>query len=180
MIHTNKRKSKDAVMAWWKPSKEFGDTVSVGLKNFFGTSEKRFWDSVTKQIDGCWFCSKKTIMENGIEYQSKRYSAKLHNLKFDKECITQKCGNPKCVNPKHLINISREKTALNTVSKRKKITRGNGHAGKLSIKDVDNIKKIYKKLFKERNGKHKGIATEIHKKYNTVSLSMICQIIKQK
>jgi len=38
---------------------------------------------------------------------------------------------------------------------------------------------MYNKLLKERNGKHKGIATIIHKNYSDVTLSAICQIIKQ-
>jgi hypothetical protein len=178
MIHTNKRKSKDAVQVWWKPSKEFGDIVSVGLKNFFGTSEKRFWDSVTKQIDGCWFCSKKTIMENGIEYQSKIYSAKLHNLNFTKECIIQTCKNSKCVNPAHLSEIDRIEQAKSMVNNRPKLSRDNGY-GKLSNDDIFNIKNLYKETFSKNGGKHRGIANQIHKKYPNVTLATIVGIIKE-
>jgi hypothetical protein len=157
---------------------EFREKVSIGVKKFFGDSKERFLNYITKQKNGCWICSKKTIMEDKVGYQAKEYSAKVFNLKFDKECITQTCGNPKCVNPKHLISISREDTATLTLAKRKKIVRGDGHPSKLSVKDVKDIIKKYNKLLKERNGKKKGIATLIHKDYPNVTLSLICQIIK--
>jgi hypothetical protein len=158
---------------------EFRKKVSNGLKKLFGSLEERFFNYVKKEKNGCWICSKKTIMHDGIEYKSKEVSLKLHNIKQTAECITTKCGNIKCVNPKHLICVSREDTALLTVKNRKNISRGNGHPSKLSVSDVNNIKKMYNKLLKERNGKHKGIATIIHKNYSDVTLSAICQIIKQ-
>ncbi len=158
---------------------EFRKKVSKGLKKLFGSLEERFFNYVKKEKNGCWICSKKTIMHDGIEYKSKEVSLKLHNIKQTAECITTKCGNIKCVNPKHLIFVSREDTALLTVKNRKNISRGNGHPSKLSVSDVSNIKKMYNKLLKERNGKHKGIATIIHKNYSDVTLSAICQIIKQ-
>jgi hypothetical protein len=157
---------------------KFREKVSKGVKKFYGDSKKRFLNYITKQEDGCWICSKRTIMEDKVEYQAKEYSAKIFNLNFDKECITQKCGNPKCVNPKHLLSISREDTAILTVAKRKKIVRGDGHPSKLSVSDVKDIIKKYNRFLKERNGKHRGIASLIHKDYPNVTLSAICQIIK--
>lgn len=158
---------------------KFREKVSKGLKKHFGSLEERFFNYITKNKNGCWTCSKKTIMNDGVEYQSKEISLILHNKKQTAECIVTTCGNNKCVNPNHLKCVDREETALITVSKRKKITRGNGHPSKLSIEDVKNIKKMYNKLLKERNGKHKGIASIIHNSYSNVSLSAICQIIKQ-
>jgi hypothetical protein len=121
---------------------EFREKVSNGLKKLFGSLEERFFNYVKKEKNGCWICSKKTIMHDGIEYKSKEVSLKLHNIKQTAECITTKCGNIKCVNPKHLICVSREDTALLTVKNRKNISRGNGHPSKLSVSDVNNIKKM--------------------------------------
>lgn len=158
---------------------QFRQKVSNGLKKYFGSLEERFFHYVTKHSNGCWTCSKRTIMHDKVEYQSKEISLLLHNIKQTAECIVTTCGNNKCVNPKHLKCVDREETALITISKRKKISRGNGHPSKLSITDVKNIKKMYNKLLKERDGKHKGIASIIHKSYSEVSLSAICQIIKK-
>lgn len=158
---------------------KFRKKVSNGLKKHFGSLEERFFNYVKKEKNGCWICSKKTIMYEGTDYKPKEISLKLHNIKQTAECVTTKCGNIKCVNPKHIICVSKEDIALLTVKNRKKISRGNGHPSKLSVSDVSNIKKMYNKLLKERNGKHKGIATIIHKKYSDVTLSAICQIIKQ-
>jgi hypothetical protein len=156
---------------------QFRQKVSNGLKKHFGSLEERFFNYVTKHKNECWTCSKRTIMHEGTEYQSKEISLILHNKKQTAECIITTCGNNKCVNPKHLKCVDREETALITICKRKKISRGNGHPSKLSIKDVNDIKKMYNNIFK-KTGKHKGIATEIHKVYHTVTLSAICQIIK--
>lgn len=159
---------------------KFREKVSNGLKKYFGSLEERFFNCITKHKNGCWTCSKKTITYNKIDYQAKEISVMLHKIKQTNECITTNCGNNKCVNPKHLIFVSREDTAIKTLSKRKKISRDNGHQSKLSSLDVSNIKKMYNKLLQQRDGKHKGIASIIHKKYNNVSLSAICQIIKTK
>jgi len=169
----------NSLIAERNKDKKFREKVSKGLKKHFGTLEERFFNYVKKEKNGCWVCSKKTIMHDSVEYKPKEVSLKLHNIKQTAECITTKCGNIKCVNPKHLICVSREDTALLTVKNRKNISRGNGHPSKLSVSDVNNIKKMYNKLLKERNGKHKGIATIIHKNYSDVTLSAICQIIKQ-
>lgn len=158
---------------------KFREKVSKGLKKYFGSLNDRFFNYVTKHKNGCWTCSKKTIMHDKIEYQSKEISLLLHNKKQTAECIVTTCGNNKCVNPKHLKCVNREETALITLSKRKKISRGNGHPSKLSIKDVKQIKKMYNTMLKERNGRHRGIASIIHKSFPQVSLSAICQIIKQ-
>jgi len=160
-------------------AEKFREKVSKGLKKYFGTLEDRFFNYVTKHKNGCWTCSKRTIMHDKIEYQSKQISLLLHNKKQTAECIVSTCGNNKCVNPNHLKCVDREETALITLSKRKNISRGNGHPSKLSVEDVKQIKKMYTKLLKERDGKHKGIASIIHKLYPQVTLSSICQIIKQ-
>ena len=126
---------------------KFREKVSNGLKKYFGSLEERFFNCITKHKNGCWTCSKKTITYNKIDYQAKEISVMLHKIKQTNECITTNCGNNKCVNPKHLIFVSREDTAIKTLSKRKKISRDNGHQSKLSSLDVSNIKKMYNKLF---------------------------------
>jgi len=49
---------------------EFRKKVSNGLKKLFGSLEERFFNYVKKEKNGCWICSKKTIMHDGIEYKS--------------------------------------------------------------------------------------------------------------
>jgi len=154
--------------------------VSNGLKLFFGTAKNRFNNNLIKQSDGCWIYPKRWIMDDdGNQLLPKNYSAIIHKVKFPSGCLTNICNNKKCVNPKHLKDYPKEVQALDTVSKRKIIKGEEHHQSKLTNKDVDNIKKIYNKLLKERNGKHKGIATIIQKKYPYVSLVRICQIIKK-
>ncbi len=108
----------------------------------------------------------------------KNYSAIIHKVKFPSGCITQTCGNKKCVNPKHLKDYPKEQQALDTISKRKVVKGNKHHQSKLSEKERKDIKKMYEKLLK-KTGKKKGIATLIHNEFNYVSLTRICQIIKE-
>jgi hypothetical protein len=74
--------------------------------------------------------------------------------------------------------MTNEENALLTVKNRKVLKGNSHHQSKLTEHDIKDIKKLYKSLLKERNGKAKGIATIIHKEYNQVSLARICQILK--
>jgi len=69
--------------------------------------------------------------------------------------------------------------ALNN-NKVRNIKKGDAHhQSKLTEKDRVNIKDMYSNLLDERNGKSKGIATIIQKKYPQISITRICQIIKE-
>jgi len=159
--------------------KKHREAVSKGLKKYFGTASERFFDLVVKQKNGCWIYPKRWIMDDdGLQQQPKNFSATIHKIKFQSGCITQTCGNKKCVNPKHLKDYPKEQQALDTISKRKVIKGDTHHQSKLSEKERKQIKKIYESLFK-KTGKKKGIASLIQKQYPYVSLSRICQIIKE-
>jgi len=154
--------------------------VSFGLKQYFGTAKKRFNDNVIKQDNDCWIYPKRWIVDdNGNQLQPKNYSAIIHKVNIPSGCITTTCGNNKCCNPKHLKDYPKEQQALDTVSKRKILKGDNHHQSKLSENDRKQIKKLYKSLLKKNGGKTKGIATQIKKIYDDVSLSRICQIIKE-
>lgn len=160
-------------------NKEFTEKVSKGLKKYFGKSKDRFLSRVKKIPGGCWeYPNRWIIDDNGNQLLPKNYSAILHKVKFPSGCITCKCGNKKCVNPKHLKDYPKEQQALDTVSKRRVLKGNSHHQSKLTEDDIKDIKRIYKSLLKEQNGKSKGIATIIHKEYNQVSLARICQILK--
>ena len=154
--------------------------VSNGLKLYFGTAKNRFDNNIIKQSDGCWIYTKRWIIDDdGNQLLPKNYSAQIHKVKFPSGCVTNICGNKKCVNPKHLKDYPKEQQGLDAVANRKVISGDEHHQSKLSESDVKDIKKLFNKLLKERNGKHKGIASIIQKKYSYVSLARICQIIKK-
>jgi hypothetical protein len=157
---------------------KFREKVSKGVSKYFGTIEERFISKLKKVNNGCIEYPNRWIYNNKKAYQPKTYAAEYYKLGFTKEIVYQKCGNNKCVNPKHLVEMTREEQALHTVKIRKTNKGEKHHQSKLINKDIDNIKKLYNKLLKERDGKHKGIATIIQKKYQYVSLARICQIIK--
>lgn len=157
---------------------KFREKVSKGVSKHYGPIEERFLSKIKKVKGGCWEYPNRWIQDGDKVYQPKAYSAEYYKLGFTKEIVWQTCRNKKCVNPKHLIEMSREEQAFDTRSKSKVLKGDAHHQSKLTERDIKDIKKLYKSLLKERNGKPKGIATIIHKQYNQVSLARICQILK--
>jgi hypothetical protein len=157
---------------------KFRQKVSKGVSKHFGSIEERFISKLTKVKGGCIEYPNRWICSNGKQTQPKQFAAEYYKLGFTKEMVVQKCGNPKCVNPNHLIEMSRDEQASN-IRKKKALMVGDNHPNrKLKEKDVRDIMKMYRTLLKERGGKHKGIASIIHKKYPNVTLSTLCSIIK--
>lgn len=72
--------------------------------------EKRFWERVSKQDNGCWLWTGHTnprgygvIAVNGTMWLAHRYSYQLHTGSIpDKLFVCHKCDVPSCVNPDHL------------------------------------------------------------------------------
>ena len=155
----------------------FRNKVSYGVKKYyadtFGNEDERFLSNISKKDNGCWEFNQTWISDT----QPKEFSAKYYNLGFTKECIGQTCKNSKCINPTHLIEFDRDEQAKK-MRTHLKLGRTNGH-GKLSIKDTISIKEMYLYLFKKNKGKHRGIASIIHKEYPNVTLSTIVGIVKE-
>jgi hypothetical protein len=180
---SNARIIADAETAIRNSTPEHGKKVSVGLKKHFlqtlGNVEERFLNNIIKKKTDCWeFKHRWFYDENGQELQPKQFSAIYYKLNFTKECIIQTCNNPKCVNPKHLSEIDRIEQAQIMRNNRPELSRDNGY-GKLSNDDVSTIKNMYLKMLDKTDGKHRGIANEIHKNYPNVSLGTIVGIVKK-
>jgi hypothetical protein len=144
-----------------------------------GTIEDRFLNNIIKEKNGCWNFNQRWFYdESGQEMQPKHFSAIYYKLNFTKECIIQTCNNPKCVNPKHLSEIDRIEQAQIMRNNRPELSRDNGY-GKLSNDDISTIKNMYLKMLDKTDGKHRGIANEIHKNYPNVSLGTIVGIVKE-
>jgi hypothetical protein len=133
--------------------KHIGQGVGGGPKPI--PLEKRFWSKV-KKTKSCWLWTASTNIQGygkiGIGYRGQgfvaahRLSWEIHNGPIPKGmCVLHKCDNPLCVNPSHLW-LGTNTDNLKDMAKKRRSCIGEKNArAKLTQKQVDKIRTLYKK-----------------------------------
>jgi hypothetical protein len=119
--------------------------------------KKRFWEKVNK-TDKCWLWTGAVniggygrIHVDGQIVLAHRISYELHNGKIPQDdsyhgiCVLHTCDTPSCVNPNHL-QLGTHRDNMQDMSKKKRGCHGEKAPwSKLTQKQVDEIRDIYKK-----------------------------------
>lgn len=129
--------------------------ISINRKKRRGrppvSKEKRFWDKVVKQEDGCWlFTSNHGGGDYGMltvktgESLAHRISWEIHKGPIPEGIkVLHTCDIPKCVNPDHLF-LGTSQDNMDDMVNKGRSSRGESHPSvKLLETDVLEIRRLY-------------------------------------
>jgi hypothetical protein len=123
-------------------------------KDYLGTPEKRFWEKIVKEENGCWtWTGTKSggygaLYRSGKTVKTHRFSYELHKGNIPSGiCVCHSCDNPCCCNPDHLFLGTFKENNQDRAKKgrsRGVFQRGEDHPNsKLTKEKVRSIREVY-------------------------------------